>query len=132
MTLDIGMLAINNLIGTVRRLRSESGCPWDRRQTPESLSPYLQEEVEELLQAISKKDSDNICEEIGDVFYILVMLAEIHAEKGEFTLERCLEEIDAKLVRRHPHVFEGKKIGSDAELRQQWQQIKEKEKKSNY
>lgn len=124
------MLAINNLLNTVRRLRSESGCPWDRRQTPASLSHYLQEEVEELVQAITNKDSDNTCEEIGDVFYILVMLAEIHAEEGEFTLERCLDAINSKLIRRHPHVFDGKKIGSEAELRRQWQQIKEKEKKN--
>ncbi len=124
-------LSINNFVATVRRLRSETGCPWDKRQTPESLCKYLLEEVAELVEAIDNKDSDNICEEIGDVFYILIMLAEIHAERGDFTFDRCLEEINSKLIRRHPHVFAGTKVESETELRRQWQKIKEEEKKRN-
>jgi len=126
------MLPINTLVTTVRRLRSETGCPWDRRQTPESLCRYLREEVAELIEAIDNTDNDNICEEIGDVFYILIMLAEIHAERGDFTFDHCLEEVNSKLIRRHPHVFEGTKIESEAELRRQWQKIKEEEKKRNH
>lgn len=122
-------LTINNLLATIQALRSEHGCPWDKKQTTESLQRYLKEEVGELLSAIDNDDSANIREEIGDVLYILIMLAEIHAEQSIFTFEECIKEIDAKLKRRHPHVFAGKKIGSDDELRQQWQRIKEQEKK---
>ncbi len=123
------MLEINKLLLTIEKLRSVGGCPWDRKQTPESLQKYLTEEVEELQAAIKQQDTDNMCEELGDVLYILMMLAAIQQERGNFTWKDCVEGIDAKLQRRHPHVFVKQTVLSEKELRRQWQKIKSEEKK---
>ncbi len=120
-----------NLLQTVKTLRSSTGCPWDRKQTPISLRKYLKEEVEELNQALENHDPANICEEIGDVIYVLAMIAETFTEKDLFTLEDCIAEIDKKLIRRHPHVFGDVVISNDEELREQWETIKKEEKKRN-
>ena len=122
---------IADLLLTIQQLRGEGGCPWDIKQTPSSLIKYLSEEVEELIQAIKKDDSENICEEIGDVFYVLLMLTEIYKSNDTFELKDCLSGINAKLIRRHPHVFSSVTIDNDEELRQQWEQIKKDEKKQN-
>ncbi len=123
------MLEIDKLLLTIQKLRSADGCPWDKKQTPESLQKYLTEEVEELQAAINHHDDDNICEEVGDVLYILMMLAAIHQERGRFTWEDCVKGIDAKLKRRHPHVFARQTNLSEKELRHQWEKIKNEEKK---
>ncbi|MEE4241620.1 MAG: MazG nucleotide pyrophosphohydrolase domain-containing protein [Desulfopila sp.] len=125
------MLEIDKLLHTIQKLRSRDGCPWDIKQTLDSLQKYLAEEVEELHTAIIQKDHDNICEEIGDVLYVLLMLAEIEREQGNFTIADCIRNIDAKLLRRHPHVFENKAKLSEKELRLQWEKIKSDEKKRN-
>lgn len=116
------------LIETVKTLRGDEGCPWDRRQTTDSMSKYLKAEMEELLVAIEKKDTENIKEELGDLLYILVMIAEINTQAGNFTTDQVLDAINNKLIRRHPHVFAGVKIDDEEELRAQWQRIKEIEK----
>ncbi len=120
--------AFNNLIETVRILRSEDGCPWDRRQTIESLRSHLLEECEEIIMAIDNKDLPNLSEELGDFLYLIVMLSIINNENGSFTLFDVIEGINDKLVRRHPHVFSGVKITDEEELRRQWNQIKAIEK----
>lgn len=124
-------LHIEKLISIIRKLRSEQGCPWDKKQTATSLKKYLQEEVEELLEAVENNDSVNVCEEIGDVLYVLAMIAEIHREKSLFTFNDCISSINDKLIRRHPHVFETQSSLSDVELRKQWEKIKSEEKKRN-
>ena len=113
----------------IATLRSPDGCPWDREQTHETLMPYLLEEAHELLQAIDEQDDDAIAEELGDVLLQVFLHAQIGQDNGYFQLEDVLEAISAKMIRRHPHVFAGRKTGSDDELRRQWQQIKEEEKK---
>jgi len=122
---------IDQLISTIQKLRGNGGCPWDMKQTPPSLIKYLNEEVEELIQAIENDDLENICEEIGDVFYVLLMLTEIYSGKGVFGLEDSLSTINSKLIRRHPHVFSDATISNEDELRQQWEKIKKEEKKQN-
>lgn len=124
-------LKLNNLINTIRKLRSTNGCPWDKKQTPNSLRKYLEEEVNELQEAIMKSDSENVCEEIGDVLYILLMLSEIYSEDDIFSLTSVVDGINSKLIRRHPHVFEDKKISDETELRLQWERIKQEEKSNN-
>ena len=119
----------NNLIDTVRILRSEVGCPWDRRQTTESLKNYLREECEEILMAINNGDAANLAEELGDFLYLIVMISRINQENGTFTLSDVIDGITNKLVRRHPHVFSGVIIHDEEELRQQWNKIKTAEKK---
>ena len=118
----------NNLIETVRILRSEAGCPWDRSQTTESLKNCLREECEEILMAINNEDAANLAEELGDFLYLIVMISRINQETGTFTLSDVIDGINNKLVRRHPHVFSGVIINDEEELRQQWNKIKTAEK----
>ena len=120
---------LDALLETIRALRSDSGCPWDRRQTPASLKKHLQAECEELLAAIDNDDHANVREELGDILYLLLMIARMHEELGHFDHVAVLETINAKLIRRHPHVFAGTTWESEEQLRAQWQAIKEQEKK---
>jgi len=123
---------LTELIVTISTLRGENGCPWDKKQTAESLVKYVNSECEELIEAIEKKDIQNICEELGDVLYLVIMLSEIYQSQGEFSLNDVVRTINEKLIRRHPHVFANKTYKSEEELALQWQAIKaaEKSKKS--
>ncbi len=112
----------------IRQLRSPDGCPWDRKQSPESIRKYLLEESRELAEAIDTSDHHHVCEEIGDLLYILTMLISMHEEKMLFTESDVFRSICAKMIRRHPHVFTGRPAGSEEELRRQWQEIKNTEK----
>ena len=112
----------------IAKLRSPEGCPWDREQTHESLSPYLIEEAHELLQAIQEGDDDAIADELGDVLLQVFLHAQIGQDNGYFQLEDVLESISAKMIRRHPHVF-GDVTAEDAEqVVANWQEIKAQEK----
>ncbi|WP_456384545.1 MazG nucleotide pyrophosphohydrolase domain-containing protein [Desulfolithobacter sp.] len=122
-----GFLRLKDIIA---RLRSADGCPWDRRQTPQSLKKYLLEEAAELADAIEEDDPAHVCEEIGDLFYILGMLNAMYADRGDFTASEALSSICKKMIRRHPHVFGDSPTGDDAALRRQWEAIKKKENKS--
>lgn len=113
----------------VRVLRGPDGCPWDKKQTATSLIKYLREETEELIEAIESGKVVNICEESGDVFFILTLLAAVYDEQGLFSAEDALDVIYKKMIRRHPHVFESKKQYSEEELQQSWDKIKAEEKK---
>ena len=86
-------------------LRSPAGCPWDRRQTRESLRPFLLEETYEALDAIDRDDPEELVEELGDVLFQCVFQAQVAAENGEFEIADALDAITQKLIRRHPHVF---------------------------
>ncbi|OEU54711.1 MAG: nucleotide pyrophosphohydrolase [Desulfobulbaceae bacterium S3730MH12] len=120
-----------DLIETIRTLRSEKGCPWDKRQTTESLVKYFNEEFTELMDAIQNRDYSNICEESGDLLYLIVMLSEICKENGQFQFSDVIHHVNQKLIRRHPHVFNGQPCKSEEELAKQWQEIKADEKKKN-
>ncbi|HHO48247.1 MAG TPA: nucleotide pyrophosphohydrolase [Desulfobacteraceae bacterium] len=125
-----GDKGFSRLYEIILRLRGQDGCPWDIRQSPESIRRYLLEETTELAEAIDRRNQDDIREEIGDLMYILTMLIRMHEERGMFTCEDVLAGIAEKMIRRHPHVFSGLKTGSESEMRQQWQAIKEQEKNS--
>lgn len=118
----------SRLVDIITRLRSENGCPWDRKQTAASLKKYLLEECGELTEAIDLEIADHIREETGDLFYILILLTLIHEDQGLFSLEQVLDGISEKMIRRHPHVFSGRRTGNENELRQQWEDIKSNEK----
>ncbi len=122
-------IKLQNLLDTIDILRGEQGCPWDRKQTCTSMKEYLQAECDELLAAINNDDHDNICEELGDVLYILIMITAINKDLGMFGLQDVFESINAKLIRRHPHVFAGQTYENEDQLTAQWQAIKAKEKK---
>lgn len=119
------------LINTISTLRSDQGCPWDKRQTPDSILKYLNSETEELITAIENNDTENTCEELGDVLYLLIMIATYYNEKGIFDFSTVIQTVNEKLIRRHPHVFAGKTYKDEADLDRQWQEIKsiEKQKK---
>ena len=114
----------------IARLRAPGGCPWDIKQTHESLRECLLEESGEVIEAIDNKDDENLCEELGDVLLQVVMHAQIAAEEGRFTMDDVIQGISEKMVRRHPHVFGDAKVNSVEEGLDLWNSIKEQEKKA--
>jgi len=121
------MEQMTRLKGIIDRLRSPGGCPWDLEQTPETLRPFLLEEAHEVAEAILAGDSQEICEELGDLLMNVVLQARIGEERGTFTLEEVAEKISDKLVRRHPHVF-GDTVAADSDaVRRNWDRIKRQE-----
>jgi tetrapyrrole methylase family protein / MazG family protein len=116
------------LVETVRKLRGDNGCPWDKKQTVLTLQKYLKEEFDELMLAIANNDLENLCEEAGDLLFLIIMVAEINADTNSFTLFDVISNINEKLIRRHPHVFAGVRIDDEEALRKQWQSIKAEEK----
>jgi tetrapyrrole methylase family protein / MazG family protein len=121
---------LDALFQLVDTLRGENGCPWDKKQTPESVSIYLTEEIFELADAVEAGDSDQIRDELGDVLFQIVFIARMFQERGEFDLADVAQTITQKMVRRHPHVFGDKKINSSEEVIQNWHKIKLGEKKA--
>lgn len=112
------------LLHTIAVLRSPRGCPWDREQTPFTLKECLLEECYELIEAINKQDIPNVCEEIGDILLVAAMLAQMYTENAQFDIAAVLEELNAKLVRRHPHVFGDTKARHAKEALQHWDRVK--------
>ncbi|RLA82882.1 MAG: nucleoside triphosphate pyrophosphohydrolase, partial [Deltaproteobacteria bacterium] len=107
---------IDALKEIMARLRGEGGCPWDRKQTFESLKPFLIEEAYEVVEAIDRGDWEGLKEELGDLLFLIVFLAHIAQEKGLFDLEGVMEGVAGKIIRRHPHVFQHLKISSPEEV----------------
>lgn len=128
MTTPDNLDPFNRLQSVIRELRAENGCPWDRKQTPATIKKYLLEETMELAEAIDRRNLTDIREELGDLYFILSMLTVMHEEQGCFTSGEVLEGICDKMIRRHPHVFEGLPTGNEDELRAQWEAIKAREK----
>src|SRR5205814_6934406 len=98
--------AFQKLVDIMARLRAPDGCPWDREQTLASLRAFLLEETHEVLDAIDRGDVDALRGEIGDLIFEGVFLAQICADEGQFTVADSLRAIAAKLIRRHPHIFD--------------------------
>ena len=109
-------------------LLGENGCPWDRKQTPETLAVYLVEEVYELVDAIEAKDPSAICEEIGDVLFQLVFVARLFEQSGHFSMKEVVDRNAEKMIRRHPHVFSDARADTADTVRQRWGEIKKAEK----
>lgn len=117
-----------DFLDIIAQLRAPGGCPWDQKQTHESLKDCLLEESQEVLDAIDNKDDNNLCEELGDVLLQVVMHAQIAAEEGRFTMDDVVQGVSEKMVRRHPHVFGGIKVDSVEEGLDLWNAIKAQEK----
>ena len=121
--------AFGRLLDVLDRLRKE--CPWDKKQTNESLRPNTIEEVFELCDALIKNDKQNICKELGDVIMHVMFYAKIGEEMGDFDIaDICNKEAD-KLIFRHPHVYGEATANSAQEVLESWEQIKLKEKDGN-
>lgn len=113
---------------TVSILRGPDGCPWDKKQTHESLITCLQNESQELIDAIHNKDDENMKEELGDVLLQVLMHAQIAQEEGKFNIEDVCTYLNEKLHRRHPHVFgEHAKAATAEEALEVWREMKRKE-----
>ncbi|MEM9569283.1 MAG: MazG family protein [Cyanobacteria bacterium P01_E01_bin.34] len=123
--------AMGRLVNIVASLRSPNGCPWDRAQTPLSLTPYILEEAYEAVAAIRSQDIDHTVEELGDLLLQVVLQSQVFSESGDFTLADVADGISTKLIRRHPHVYSPEATGSDtdiADVKQRWDEIKQQEK----
>ncbi|TAJ23915.1 MAG: nucleoside triphosphate pyrophosphohydrolase [Nitrospirae bacterium] len=123
----------DQLIQLMARLRAPGGCPWDRKQTHESLKPYLVEEAYEVLESIDRRAMDELREELGDLLLQVLFHAQIGSEAGTFTMEEIMQRLADKLVRRHPHVFgasqeAGNPTDAD-EVVTRWEDIKRAERK---
>ncbi|MCW8109436.1 nucleoside triphosphate pyrophosphohydrolase [Alteromonas ponticola] len=119
---------ISTLLQIMAQLRHpQTGCPWDIKQTMQSLTRYTIEEVYEVADAIEKECPDDIRDELGDLLFQIVFYAQIAQEQGTFTFDCVVETVCAKMIRRHPHVFAGKSV-AQSELEQQWASIKQDEK----
>jgi tetrapyrrole methylase family protein/MazG family protein len=113
---------------TIAHLRAPDGCPWDREQTHQSLRTALLEETYEVLTALDADDMDALCEELGDLLLQILLHAQIGVEEGDFSLAQVIEKINAKIKRRHPHVFGDVMVSGTAEVLHNWEEIKREEK----
>ena len=115
----------------IAHLRAPDGCPWDREQTHQSLRTHLMEEAYEALEAIDKDDVDSMQEEFGDLLLQIVLHAQIANEAGEFSINSLIKNIHGKIVRRHPHVFGDLALDGVKGVLQNWEKLKEAERKDN-
>lgn len=120
-----------DLVETFAILRGPNGCPWDKKQTHESLIKCLQNESQELIDAIHNKDDENMKEELGDVLLQVLIHSQIAAEEGKFTIDDVIQGLYDKLHRRHPHVFgEHARAASPEEALEVWREMKKKEREN--
>ncbi|MFZ1344520.1 nucleoside triphosphate pyrophosphohydrolase [Thiothrix eikelboomii] len=120
--------AIQTLLNLMAELRDPvRGCPWDRKQTWQSLLPYTLEETYEVVDAVDRNDPAALCDELGDLLLQVVFMAQIAKEQGLFDFEAVARGISEKLVRRHPHVFDETVYASEIEQKQAWEAIKQVE-----
>lgn len=126
------MKEFDELIKIIARLRDQNGgCPWDLKQTHESLVPNFVEELYESIEAIENKNYGHLAEELGDLMLHIIMQAQIAKEAGEFSIQEVLNKINEKLIRRHPHVFaDGYAIDANG-VKMNWERIKFEEKKKS-
>ncbi len=117
-----------DLLTVMRLLRSPGGCPWDREQTHKSIRGDLIEETYEVVEAIDNDDATLLQEELGDLLLQVVFHARIAEEEGKFRMDHVINDITAKLVHRHPHVFAETVVEGSADVLRNWEKIKSKEK----
>jgi MazG family protein len=120
--------AINDLLKVMARLRSPTGCPWDREQSHRTIRRHAIEEVYELIDAIEAEDDHEMAEELGDLLLQVVFHCQLAKERGAFDFEKVCRMIVEKLVRRHPHVFGKTKVKDVDEIWANWEKIKKAEK----
>ena len=120
--------AINDLLRVMARLRSPTGCPWDREQSHFTLRRHAIEEVYELIDAIEARDDAEMAEELGDLLLQVVFHCQLARERGAFDFEGVTRHLVDKLIRRHPHVFGTTKVKNVDEVWANWEKIKKAEK----
>lgn len=121
--------AFDRLVTIMDELRE--GCPWDKKQTIQSLRQLTLEEVYELTDSITENDWKGIKEELGDLLLHIVFYARIGREEGQFTLEEMIHAICDKLVARHPHIYGDVSVENDEDVKRNWEKLKLKEGKTS-
>ncbi len=120
--------AFEHLLQLIDSLREPDGCPWDLKQTVESMASCVIEEGFELVEAIEQGDDDATCDELGDLLLVLALICRIAGEAGRFDMQAASERVAAKIVRRHPHVFgEHPRAGDEDEALASWEAVKAEE-----
>jgi tetrapyrrole methylase family protein/MazG family protein len=119
--------AFFSLVELIAKLRSPEGCPWDVRQTEESVKIYVLEEAYEVLDAIERASSEDLCSELGDLLFQILFLARMAEDKSNFTLIQVFEKITKKMIHRHPHVFGSTTVRNAEEVAENWDKIKKQE-----
>lgn len=122
-------VTLEDLIELMHVLRGEQGCPWDKKQTQDSIKPYLIEETYEVIEAVEERNPEKIREELGDLLFQIVFYAHLLSEEGQGTLYDIMETVHTKMIRRHPHVFSSVHVKNVEEVLVNWEQIKQEEKK---
>src|ERR1700683_2952236 len=117
------------LVEIMSRLRAPGGCPWDREQTFDSIKPYTLEETYEVLDAVDRRDWDELRAELGDLILQAVFFAQMASEEKRFDIGDSLDAINEKLVRRHPHVFADESAQTGEDVKKRWDEIKAEERK---
>ncbi|MCP5504748.1 MAG: MazG family protein [Chlamydiales bacterium] len=123
------MKEFDRLIEIADALHGPNGCPWDKKQTFQSLRPHVLEEVHELLDSIDEEDFKGMVEELGDILFQILFFAKLGEKSKKFTLEEIITIVSEKLVRRHPHVFGDLKVETSEEVIHHWERVKKEEKK---
>lgn len=119
---------VDSLVAVLQKLRAPDGCPWDREQTQETLARCMTEELAEYLDALAQRDTTAMCDELGDLLMNVVFQATVAEERGEFTLQDTLQNLNAKLIRRHAHIFGDEHVENADDVVNLWEKIKSREK----
>ena len=124
------MEAFDELLDIADILHGPDGCPWDKKQTFESLRPYVLEEAHELLEAIDEKDMPGMVEELGDILFQVIFFGKLGEKDDSFSIEDIITSVSEKLVNRHPHVFGEEHADSPDDVIHHWEKAKSQEKKN--
>lgn len=126
------MQEIKKLLDIADTLLGPEGCPWDKKQTLQTLQRYVLEEAHEVIEAIDEGDFSKIKEEIGDLIYTIVFVVKLSEKADKFTFEEALQSLCEKLIRRHPHIFKEKRKLTSDQVLSEWMEIKKSEKKQKH
>lgn len=116
--------SFDQFVATIAALRAPDGCPWDKEQTHESIAHNMIEEAYEAVDAIEADDTEHLREELGDVLLQVVLQSQIASDAGEFTIDDVCADVNAKMIRRHPHVFGEARANNANEVLDLWDQVK--------
>ena len=123
-------ITLEDLVKLMATLRSEHGCPWDKKQTKASIKPYIIEESYEVVEAVDEQDPQKIREELGDLLFQIVFYAQLLSEADGINIYDIMQTVYTKMIRRHPHVFGEATVKNAEEVLVTWEQIKQEEKKA--
>ena len=127
------MNSIQELVDIMSALRDpETGCPWDRQQTMESIIPYTLEEIYELVDALERNNMENVRDELGDLLFHVIFYSQMASESGSFGFADVVAGVCEKLKRRHPHVFAGQQVDTIEDVKSNWEKIKREERAGDY